>query len=64
MSTKQIVGWILVIGAVNWGLVGLLNLNLVETVLGAGSVLTKAVYVVVGLAGRCKAYMMVSGGKK
>lgn len=63
MDTKQLVGWILVIGALNWGLVGLLNLNVVETLLGAGSLLTKVVYIVVGLAGLYKAYVMV-GGKK
>lgn len=55
----MLVGWILVIGAVNWGLVGLLNMNLVESVLGMGTV-TKAVYVVVGLAGVYKAYMMLT----
>lgn len=60
MDVKALVGWVLVIGALNWGLVGLLNLNLVESLLGAGSILTKGVYVVVGLAGLYKAYMMVS----
>lgn len=64
MDTKQLVGWVLVVGALNWGLVGLMDLNLVESVLGAGSILTRAVYVVVGLAGAYKAYMMVGGGRK
>ena len=64
MSTKQLVGWVLVVGAVNWGLVGLLNLNLVESVLGAGSMLTKVVYILVGLVGVYKAYWMLTGGKK
>ena len=64
MNTKQLVGWILVVGALNWGLVGLLNMNLVESVLGVGSMLTKVVYIVVGLAGAYKGYMMVSGGYK
>lgn len=61
MDTKKLVGWVLVIGAVNWGLVGLLNLNVVEMVLGAGSLLTRVVYVVVGLAGAYKLYMLVGG---
>ena len=60
MDVKMLVGWTLVVGALNWGLVGLLDTNLVETVLGAGSILTKAVYVVVGAAGAYKAYMLVS----
>ena len=64
MNSKQLVGWILVVGALNWGLVGLMDLNLVENILGMGSIFTKAVYVIVGLAGAYKGYMMVTGGKK
>lgn len=63
MDVKQLVGWVLVVGALNWGLVGLLNMNVVESVLGGGSMLTRAVYVLVGLAGAYKVYLMV-GGKK
>jgi|Napbiome12C3dose_1001474.scaffolds.fasta_scaffold00001_239 hypothetical protein len=62
MDIKTLVGWIVVIGAINWGLVGLLNLNVVEMLLGAGSLLTKVVYIVVGLAGVWAAYTML--GKK
>ncbi|MBI2337620.1 DUF378 domain-containing protein [Candidatus Daviesbacteria bacterium] len=64
MDIKQAVGWLVIVGAVNWGLVGLLNLNVVETVLGAGSLLTKVVYIVVGLAGAYMAYAMAGGKKK
>lgn len=64
MDIKQLVGWVLIIGAVNWGLVGLLGLNLVESVLGVGSILTKAIYVIIGLAGVYKAYIMLGGKKK
>lgn len=60
----QAVGWILAIAALNWGLVGLLNLNLVESLLGAGSMLTKLVYIVIGLVGLYKVYLMVGGKKK
>ncbi len=63
LNTKQIIGWVLVVGALNWGLVGLLNMNLVETILGAGSMLTKVVYIVVGLAGTYKAYVMLTSKK-
>lgn len=59
----SLVGWLLVIGALNWGLVGLLGLNLVESILGAGSLLTRVVYVVVGVAGAYKLYVMVAGKK-
>lgn len=40
-----------IIGALNWGLVGLLNFNLVATLFGPDSTLSRIVYVLVGLAG-------------
>jgi len=64
LDTKKLVAWVLVVGALNWGLVGLLNLNIVESVLGSGSLLTKVVYIVVGLAGVYKLYWLTMGGKK
>lgn len=52
MSSLDTLAMILVVvGAVNWGLVGLLNLNLVSTLLGSGSLLEKLVYVLVGVGG-------------
>jgi uncharacterized protein len=42
---------LVVIGAVNWGLVGAARLDLVALLFGAGSILSSAVYVLVGLAG-------------
>ena len=39
-----------IIGAVNWGLVGLFDFNLVETIFGA-SVISKIVYTLVGITG-------------
>ncbi len=51
MKTLHMVAFLLTaVGAVNWGLVGLLNLNLVTTVLGMG-MLEKLVYVLVGVSG-------------
>jgi uncharacterized membrane protein YuzA (DUF378 family) len=40
-----------IIGCINWGLVGLLNFNLVEYLLGDGSLLTRIVYVLVMVCG-------------
>jgi hypothetical protein len=46
------VAWILVvIGAINWGLVGFFNWNLVDAIFGAGSVVSRIIYALVGLAG-------------
>lgn len=50
MGTLDTVAMLLVIvGALNWGLVGLLDLNLVSSVLGA--TLAKFVYILVGVGG-------------
>lgn len=51
LNTVDIIALILVIvGGVNWGLVGAANLNLVALIFGAGSMLSNIVYVVVGLS--------------
>ncbi len=47
----KIVGAFAIIGALNWGLVGLLQMNLVEQLLGVGTTLTRVVYGIVGLSG-------------
>ena len=52
MQTLQKIALALtIIGALNWGLVGLFNFNIVEAILGADSLFTKIVYTFVGLAG-------------
>lgn len=42
---------LVVVGAINWGLVGLFNFNLVELVFGAVPWLERLIYVLVGAAG-------------
>jgi uncharacterized membrane protein YuzA (DUF378 family) len=42
---------LVIIGAVNWGLVGIANLDLVNLILGKIPILAKLVYIVVGVAG-------------
>lgn len=41
---------LLIVGGLNWGLVGLLNLDLVALVLGGLPALQKLVYILVGLS--------------
>ncbi len=41
---------LLVIGGLNWGLVGAVGVDLVATLLGNGSTLARAVYLLVGLS--------------
>ncbi len=51
MKILHMVAYILLwVGGLNWGLVGLFDFNLVETILGSGSVITNLVYVLVGAA--------------
>jgi uncharacterized membrane protein YuzA (DUF378 family) len=41
---------LLIVGGLNWGLVGLLNFDLVAALLGSGSMLARIVYGLVGLS--------------
>ena len=41
--------WLALIGGINWGLVGLLNFDLVAFIFGQMSLLSRIVYTVVGL---------------
>lgn len=57
--------WLVLIGALNWGLVGLgdflgMNLNVVNMLVGSVPPLESVVYVLVGLAAVCK---LAKGGK-
>ena len=48
LSTTALV--LVIIGGLNWGLVGLFDYNLVDSLFGVGSALARIVYVLVGLA--------------
>lgn len=41
---------LVIVGGLNWGLVGAFEFNLVDTIFGEGSTLSRLVYVVVGLS--------------
>lgn len=51
MNAVDYIAWVLiVVGGLNWGLVGAFDYNLVDSLFGAGSTLSRVVYVLVGLA--------------
>jgi uncharacterized membrane protein YuzA (DUF378 family) len=52
---------LLVIGALNWGLVGFFGLNLVEAIFGEAAILTRVIYGLVGLSGLYEAYNFTIG---
>ncbi|MBO4293627.1 MAG: DUF378 domain-containing protein [Clostridia bacterium] len=52
MKAIDIIALILVIiGALNWGLIGLFGFNLVDTLFGIGTALSRIVYTLVGISG-------------
>ena len=42
---------IVIIGAINWGMIGIFNINLVSLLFGEETFLTKLVYTLVGICG-------------
>lgn len=61
METLQKVALIFtVIGAINWGLIGFFDFNLVTALFGDGSMLTRIVYMIVGIAGIINIYTLFS----
>lgn len=52
MNTLQKVCLVVtIIGAINWGFIGLLEVNLVESLFGVGTVVSRIIYSLVGLTG-------------
>lgn len=49
---------LVIVGAINWGLVGIFNFNLVEAIFGAVPALVTTVYILVGLAGLYMIYLV------
>jgi len=39
-----------IIGGINWGLVGIFDYNLVDAIFGAGSVVSRIIYIVVAVS--------------
>lgn len=50
----SLLGWsaliLVLIGAINWGLIGLLNFNLVAAIFGGMVMFTRAIYSLVGIS--------------
>ena len=50
-TLDAIVLTLVIIGAINWGLIGFFNFNLVDTLFGSVAWLTRTIYAIVGIAG-------------
>lgn len=55
---------LLIIGGLNWGLVGLFKYDLVKTIFGYMTFLTRAVYILVGLSALYSIYSLSKLGLK
>lgn len=62
---------LVIVGAVNWGLIGLFGFNLVSAIFGTWPMMEKLIYILVGVSalyeasahiGYCKYCMMEMGG--
>ena len=53
----KLIGALVVVGALNWGLVGALNINLVSMALGDMTTASRVVYGIIGIAGLMKLVM-------
>jgi hypothetical protein len=61
MKVVTVIALILVlVGGINWGLVGAFDFNLVDSLFGEGSMLSRTVYVLVGLAAVWKTIALVT----
>ena len=49
---------LIIIGAINWGLIGLFNFNLVSTIFGDMTILSRIVYILVGLSAVATAFLL------
>jgi uncharacterized membrane protein YuzA (DUF378 family) len=55
---------LVIVGGLNWGLIGLFNFNLVAAIFGTMSTLSRIVYILVGLAAIYAIYYTVRSGER
>jgi uncharacterized membrane protein YuzA (DUF378 family) len=68
MKKLTILDWVVlvlvIVGAINWGLVGLFNFDLVAGIFGSMTWLSKIIYDLVGLAGLYLIFMLGMSSEK
>lgn len=42
---------LVIVGAINWGLIGFFNFNLVDTIFGTMPIISRIIYALVGISG-------------
>jgi uncharacterized membrane protein YuzA (DUF378 family) len=68
MKKLTIIDWValvlVIVGAINWGLVGLFSFDLVAGIFGSMTIMSKIVYDLVGLAGLYLIFMLGMSSEK
>ena len=68
MKSLNTLEWIVlvltIIGGINWGLVGAFNWNLVDAIFGSMSMITRVIYILVGLSGLYLIFLVGKLGRK
>lgn len=64
MDIMVVLKWVavilIIVGALNWGLVGAFHVNVVAMLFGDVSMITRVIYMLIGLAGLYKIFLIVS----
>jgi uncharacterized membrane protein YuzA (DUF378 family) len=68
MARLDVISWValvlLIIGGVNWGLIGLFNVDLVAAIFGTMTFLSRLIYIIVGVSAVYVAVMAPKLAKK
>lgn len=68
MAKLDVISWValvlLIIGGVNWGLIGLFNVDLVAAIFGTMTFLSRLIYIIVGVSAVYVAVMAPKLAKK
>ena len=57
-TTQKVCLLLTIIGAIVWGLIGIFDFNLVATIFGDNSTLSRIIYTLVGIAGLVNIYLL------
>lgn len=57
-------GVLVIIGALNWGLVGLVDYNVVSAIFGTTTLITRVIYILVGISGLYMIYSLATKATK
>lgn len=67
MKKMSVLDWIcailIIIGGLNWGLIGFFNFNLISLIFGDMSIITRIIYALVGLAALYTIYALIKSNK-